>query len=77
MKYELLLKNKFGRKIRENNDFKNKYPLTEYQKEINKNKNLRYDKDNKHNDPNQIYDDMIFLFKFIQKYLKKIEENSY
>ena len=68
MKHELLLKNKFGRKIRENNEFKSKYPLTEtqYKKEINKNTNLRYDKDDKHNDPNQIYDDMKFLFKLIQ-----------
>ncbi len=31
---------------------KNKYPLTECQKEINKNKNFRYDKDDYPYEPN-------------------------
>ena len=79
MKHELLLKNKFGRKIRENNEFKSKYPLTEtqYQKEINKNKNWRYDKEDKPYDPNQIYDDDdIFIQAYTNILKKKIEENS-
>ncbi len=79
MKHELLLKNKFGRKIRENNEFKSKYPLTEtqYKKEINKNKNWRYDKEDKPYDPNQIYDDDdIFIQAYTNILKKKIEENS-
>ena len=79
MKHELLLKNKFGRKIRENNDFKSKYPLTEtqYQKEINKNKSWRYDKEDKPVNPNQIYnDDDVFIQAYHNVVKKKIEENS-
>jgi hypothetical protein len=79
MKHELLLKNKFGRKIKEKNEFKSKYPLTEtqYKKEINKNKSWRYDKEDKPVNPNQIYnDDDVFIQAYHNVVKKKIEENS-
>ena len=79
MKHELLLKNKFGRKIRENNDFKSKYPLTEtqYQKEKNKYKGWRYDKEDKIIKPNQIYDDdEIFIQAYTNIVKKKIGDEN-
>ena len=51
--------------------------MTECQKEINKNKNWRYDKEDKPYDPNQIYDDDdIFIQAYTNILKKKIEENS-